>query len=412
MKLTKMSLVTALLLGVNVYAAENVEVSGDAKLFYGTQGATLNGDSQTDIFDKDASYADFGFTLGVTADLMKNVKAGGKVQIISTLGMQNDIATDPWSSAHSSSSGVLETTEWVSEGWVEGKLGNTTGKVGRMTLETPLAFTETWSVDYNTFETVVVSNEDIPDTTLVGMFIAQSNGFAQDPVAPASGSITSAGGDFNKFGSDGGYVVGVTNNSIKPLTAQAWYYDLPNTLDAFWLQADLDYEGIIAGAQYTTINTTGGTDSDTAYAVKLGYAIPDAVTITAAYSSVSDKGSRGGVYNIATAGQNAGSASSLYTEFWWWFQTASTTGSDTMTLSAESTVADIDLFLGLYSSEIKPAGEPKTEVSEVTFTASKSFGPLDTSLALIYDKFDTDALKSTDYMKDLSTVQLYLTYNY
>lgn len=402
MKLAKMSLAAALLLGINAYAVENVEVSGDAKLFYGTQSEALVG-TDGGLFKKDSSYADFGVSLGVTADLMENVKAGAKVQVISTLGMENDIASSTWSNGHLSNSGLLNTTEWVSEGWIEGKMGNTTGKIGRMTLDSPLVFTETWSMDYNTFEAITIVNEDIPDTTLIGGGIATSNGFAADPGA-AIGNVMSAGGVFKKIGSDGAYMVGAINNSIKPVTAQGWYYNLPNTADAFWLQADVDYEGIIAGAQYTTIDLDGGTDSDTAYAVKLGYAVPDMVTITAAYSSVDDKGSRGGVYNLATDGQVAGTASALYTEFWWWFQTASATGADTMTLSAEGSVADVDLFLGLYSSQNSVTD---VDTDEVTFTASKSFGPLDTSLALIQDMFNDNGDKS-----DLTTVQLYFTYNF
>ena len=76
MKLAKMSLVAALLLGTSVYAIDNVKVSGDAKLFYGTQGESLNGDPEIDIFDKDASYADVGLRLGVTDDLTEGVSAG------------------------------------------------------------------------------------------------------------------------------------------------------------------------------------------------------------------------------------------------------------------------------------------------------------------------------------------------
>jgi len=83
-----------------------------------------------------------------------------------------------------------------------------------------------------------------------------------------------------------------------------------------------------------------------------------------------------------------------------------------MTLSAEGSVSDVDLFLGLYSADIEPTATAKSTVNEMTFTAGKSFGPLDTSLALIYDQFDTDSPKPTSYMKDLSTVQVYLTYNY
>lgn len=414
MKLVKMSLVAGLLLGANLYAIDNVEVSGDARFFYGTQGESLNGDPEIDIFDKAASYADFGVSLGVTADLMENVKGGAKFQVMSTLGMENSIANDPWSNAHESESGGLETTEWMSEAWLEGKLGNTTATVGRQIIETPLIFTETWSVDYNTFEAGVLVNEDIPDTSLVGMWIGKSNGVGVEDPATVVGNISSKGGAFKTIGSDGAGVLGVTNNSFKPLTAQAWYYELPNTLDAYWLQADLDMDGFLAGAQYTNIDVEGENDDDSAYALMVGYAIPDAVTFKAAYSSVDDKGStRGSVNNIATDGQFAGSASSLYTEFWWWFQTASATGADTMTLSAEGTVADVDLFLGLYSSDIEVAGSGVTdEVDEITFTASKSFGPLDTSIALIYDMFDTNDVKPAGYLEDLTTFQLYLTYNF
>jgi len=415
MKFTKMSLVTALLLGVSAYAADNVEVSGNANLFYGTQAATLSGASEDSIFSKDASYADFGFNLGATADLMKNVKVGGNLQIVSQLDMdKKGIAAGSWSNAHQSKSGLLNTDEWVSEGWIEGKLGNTTATIGRMQLQTPLAFTETWSVDYNTFEAALVTNEDLADTTLVGAYVAESNGYASEPVG--NGSITTPGGVFKKFGSEGAYVLGATNNSFKPLTAQGWYYKLPNTADAFWLQADLDLDGLIAGVQYTTIDRDGEDKNDIAYAAKLGYAFKDIVTITAAYSAV-DADSPTGVANMATQDQNAGAASSLYTEFWWWFQTASAPGATTMTLSAEGSVSDVDLFLGFYSADLKPTAtltnpNPNNTVNEVTFTAGKSFGPIDTSLALIYDQFDQDAPKGTDYNKDLSTVQVYLTYNY
>ena len=417
MKLVKMSLVAGLLLGANLYAVENVEVSGDVKFLYGTQGESLNSGPEVDIFDKAASYAEAGFSLGVTADLMENVKGGAKFQVMSGLGMQNSIAESTWSNSLESNSGSLETTEWMSEAWLEGKLGNTTGTIGRQIVETPLIFTETWSTDYNTFESVSIVNEDIADTTLVGMWIGKSNGVGVDNAngVPITGSITSKGGKFDTLGTDGAGVIGVTNNSIKPLAVQAWYYQMPNTLDAYWLQADLDMDGLLAGAQYTSIDLEGTGSDDSAYALMVGYAIPDSVTFKAAYSSVNDDANskRGGVNNIATDGQGAGSASSLYTEFWWWFQTASITGADTMTLSAEGTVADVDLFLGLYSADIEVAGSGVTdEVDEITFTASKSFGPLDTSIALIYDMFDTNDVKPAGYMEDLTTFQLYLTYNF
>jgi len=413
-----MSLVAGLLLSANLYAIDNVEVNGDAKLFYGTQGETLNGDPEIDIFDKDASYADVGLRLGVTADLSEGVSAGATFLAVSTLGLENNLVSGVWSGAHEAPNGAVDDASWFSDAWIAGTTGKTTAKVGRQTLETPLVFTETWSVDYNSFEGAVVINEDIPNTTLVGAYIGKSNGFSSDINTSANiGSLTSAGGKFNSF-YNGLYMAGVTNNSFEPLTAQAWYYDMQSYSKSYWLQADLDMDGFIAGAQYTNISYSAAGDKDnTAYGLKLGYAIPDMVTITAAYSSVDDDAagnsdeSANGVVNFATNGQNAGAASSLYTEFWWWFNTASLPGADTMALTFEGTAADVDLFLGLYSSEIEVGGQ-KDEVDEITFTASKSYGPLDTSIALIYDKFDRNYTKGTDYMKDLTTFQLYLTYNF
>jgi hypothetical protein len=101
----------------------------------------------------------------------------------------------------------------------------------------------------------MVTNEDIPDTTLVGAWIGKDNGYAFDTKqADNISSINAVDGKFNTFAEKGAYVLGVTNNSIAPLAAQAWYYEMPSYAKAYWLQADLDMEGFIAGAQYTNIS--------------------------------------------------------------------------------------------------------------------------------------------------------------
>lgn len=411
MRVAKMSVIAALLLSTGAYAIENVKVAGDAKLFYGTQAETLNGDPEIDMFDKDASYADAALTLGVTADLTENVSTGVSAIAVSTLGLENNLVSGVWSGAHEAPNGAVDDASWISEAWLAGTVGKTTGKIGRQTLETPLVFTERWSVDYNSFEAAVIVNEDIPSTTVTAAWIGKSNGFASDTDTAANlGSITSAGGKFNSF-YNGAYALGVSNNSFEPLTAQAWYYELPSTATAYWLQADLNMDGILAGAQYTDIDYSAGTPNDSAYAVMLGYEMKDVATFKAAYSSVDDEGTNG-VVNLATSGQSAGAASSLYTEMWWWFATVSSIGADSYTLSAETTLADVDFFLGLYSSDIQAQGGATDEVDEIALTASKSFGPLDTSVALIHDMFDTDGVKGTDYMESLTTFQVYLTYNF
>jgi len=418
MNLVKMSLTAALLLGANAYAIDNVKVNGDVQVFYGTQDESLKNDSTNDIFDKDASYVDTALHLGLTADLSENVSSGVSVTMVSTLGLENNLGslTSTWSGAHSSTAGSTQVDDamWISEAWLAGKAGETTLKLGRQSLDTPLIFTETWSLSTNTFEATVLLNQDLPDTTLIGAWVGKSNGIGDDTsLTSSNGSITGTDGKFNTFANSGAYVMGALNNSWKPLSAQAWYYDLRGLANAYWLQVDLDMEGILFGAQYTNINSNAsGAEDDVAYSVMLGYEVKDTVTITAAFSSVDDEGTLG-VANVATRGSNAGSGSKLYTEMWWWYGTVSATGAQTISLSAEATVGDgYDLYLGLWTCDIEPQGATSTSVDEIAVTVSKSYGPLDTSIALIHDEFDQGGGLSNGDAESLTTLQLYLTYNF
>jgi len=453
MKLAKMSLVAALLLGANAYAIDNVKVNGNAKLYYETVDSDAAG--APDMFDKDASGADIALQLGVTADLSEGISAGATFNAVSTLGLENNLVSGVWSGAHGASDGGssfnpakgvhpdlksnvdVDDASWFSEAWIAGTAGKTTAKVGRQALDTPLAFTETWSITDNTFEAAVLMNQDIPDTTLIAAWIGKSNGIADDRgtntitvtdpqdalgggTAPFSynagniGYVTAVDGKFSTFAKNGAYALGAINNSFEPLTAKAWYYEVPSLAQAYWLQADLDMEGILAGVQYVDIDTDknfgANTDNDTAYGAMLGYAMKDVVTVKAAFSSVDDEGAIG-VANLATGTGNGGQTQ-LYTEMWWWYGTVSATGADTFSISAETTVGEgYDLYLGYWNSDVDAKGAADNrEVNEIAFTVSKSYGPLDTSVALLWDEIDYTDAASTD--EEYTTLQIYLTYNF
>jgi imipenem/basic amino acid-specific outer membrane pore len=84
MKLVKMSLAAAVLLGASAFAIDNVKVSGDAKLFYGTDDAAT-----LDLFDQGNSYGSYGdasVRLAVTGDLHKNVSFGATAYASAHLG--------------------------------------------------------------------------------------------------------------------------------------------------------------------------------------------------------------------------------------------------------------------------------------------------------------------------------------
>jgi len=429
MKFTKLSLVAAMLIGSSAFAIDNTKVSGNVKLFYGTMdsdsvdatyASTAKGE-EPGLFDSTGSYGDVAVDLELTTDLTKGVSAGVKATYITTLGLENNIVDNTWSNAHGVTANSaasfaagqqLDDSMFVGEAWIAGTAFDTTLKVGRQALDTPLAFTESWGVAQNTFEAAVLINQSIPDTTLVGTYVGKSNGSADDvetalhlnTISGAQAGYVSVDGKFNTFGSDGVYVAGIINNSIKPLTVQAWYYDLQQLATAYWLQADLNLDGVLAGAQYAVVDADT-TDDDEAYSIMLGYDMKDVATVKVAYSSVDDKGATGYVANVATTTKQ----SKLYTEMWWYYGLVSSTGADSMSLSVEGSVANIDLFAGFYFTDIETPGVD-TEVTEVALTASKSYGPVDTTLALLYDD-EEDKLAPANDVKTTS-LQVYLTYNF
>ncbi len=170
---------------------------------------------------------------------------------------------------------------WVKHGLLQ-LLEKLLLKSGRMELDTPLAFSEKWSVVPNTFEGAVVINQDIPDTTLVGAWVGKGNGgaaaYGLNPlttpytVVPAGtpgsvgvfvgidGGVVQPGGAFDTFVNGGAYAAAIVNNSFKPLVAQAWYYNVINVADAYWLQADWDCQlvkGVKVGVQYANMAPKG-----------------------------------------------------------------------------------------------------------------------------------------------------------
>ena len=457
MKFTKMSLVAALLIGSSAFALDNIKMSGDAKVFYNTNDAShgtpagYRGVSSPlpkndgSLFSKDNSAADTALDLAVTADLVKNsvvsISAGASYTILSTLGLENNLVSNVWGSAHGATAGTgasyanvapyngvkVENAKWMKEAWVAATAGKTTLKLGRMELDTPLVFSEKWSIEENTFEAAVAINQDIPDTTLVGAYVGNGNGtetFGQDKTGTVSGlglavgPVVNAGGQFTTYGTDGAYAIGAINNSFKPLTLQAWYYDLTRLATAYWLQADLNMDGILAGAQYSAQDVKNGnslsianTDTASVYALMLGYEMKDVATVKVAYSSVDKKG----VLTAANTATGTG-ASKLYTEAWWNYGYVTRHNTDSFNITAEGKLASVDLgAYYTYAKTDKDAanGINDNKMSEFALTAGKAFGPLDTTLAYVYTKADDQNVKAgATKGSAYNSIQAYLTLNF
>jgi len=150
----------------------------------------------------------------------------------------------------------------------------------------------------------------------------------------------------------------------------------------------------------------------------LGYEMKDVATLKVAYSDVDEKGTLG-VANTATGSiATIGGQSKLYTEMWWNYGDVSAVGAESFSITAETNVADVDLLLGYYNADIEAGsatvnllrGFSDLDLTEVTLAASNSFGPLDTSFAIIYADLEDNTTPATDVKT--TDIQVYLTYNF
>jgi hypothetical protein len=173
-------------------------------------------------------------------------------------------------------------------------------------------------------------------------------------------------------------------------------------------------EGIMAGVQYASIDTTGAlnaADDSSAFAGKVGYANGDmGLKVSAAYSQTDTKGKLD-ISNVAT-GHTMGSQSKLYTEAWWNYGYVGAYDNSAINVTAEYAVKDI-VDLGVYYTMVDFGDKSKAgtgmdrDMTELTVTASRSFGPLDASLVYI----NADA-KDQNAGDAYNTVQAYLTVNF
>lgn len=427
-----MSLVAAMVMGASAFAIDNVKVSGDAKLFYGTNDIGQNSlFDKGDIFtnaagDESGSYADTALRLGITGDLLKGVSFGVTGYAVSTLGLEKNLVSNSFSGAHNyrlGGNGTLtvdnvnnaqvDDTAWIGELWMATTMGKTTVKAGRMELDTPLVFTEKWNIVPNTFEGAVVLNQDLPDTTLVAGWIGKHNGtLLNAPILGKQGGVVATGAGFSTFGVEGAYAAGIVNNSFKPLVAQAWYYNVQDVADAYWLQADWDCQlvkDVKVGAQYSEMSPKGAgvavagtTEDSSAYAFKLGYEGIQNLKLSAAYSEVDKEGGLP-IANVATGfGQ-----SKLYTEAMWNFGYISAIGAEAWNAKASYDIKDVAKFCVSYTDTENDHTVANDDMAEVAVSVSKTFGPLDARLAYISTDAD-DQNSGSQY----NTIQAYLTLNF
>jgi len=311
-KITKLSLaaIAAMTITTGAMAEVTSEFSGGIKLWYET--ADVDGGVSNGLFHKNSTN---GFSSGdAVASLEVKGKAGVlgyglKYTVADSLGLENNVVSSR--RVTGTNANGLNTAHWAEKAFITYKMGNTLAKVGRQHLNTPLAFTEKWNAAANSFDAVVLMNNDIENVTLVGAYIGSHNGYsAPGSAAAGNGFLQPAdtfgtvnqNGKFETFGKSGAYAVAALAKPIEGLGVNAWYYNVRQVADAAWLDADYKIGGVKVGALYAQMMPKGSAlDDTTAFALKAGSKVGP-VSLFAAYSQVSDKGTLS-VANVATGGK-------------------------------------------------------------------------------------------------------------
>jgi len=289
-----------------VEEVSNWEFGGQGVVYYQTvENADFLGTGDSGLFNQTSSLANAGIQLrAANKDVAWGIGAGVEVNGLATLGLENDVVSNVMQNV-----GRADLRGgWISQAYLTYGIGNTSIKAGRQELPkglSPFAFSEGWNVFKNTFDSILVVNTDISNTTLVGAWVeaANFNGIG-------------AGTDMANFGKANGgsgiYMATIQNKSVEGLTVTGtWYYGAStDSIDTFGedlniLWGDAKYAmnnftiagqiGTVMSDEFTVANGFANDDDTLAFGLKAGgkFDMFDAALI---YTSVDESGL--GVFNV------------------------------------------------------------------------------------------------------------------
>ena len=260
------------------------------KLYYETIDYDKN-PSDKDLFNQAVSSGQALAQIGATGKLNGCWGYGLEYSVADTLGLENNLVSATrmgYSWQDTEDEPTIDTQDWMSQGYLTFRgcgtpLKNTTFKIGRQYLDTPLAFTETWNLAPNSFDAIVAVNKDIQNVAVVGAYVGRGNG--------TFGRVTN-GEDFDRYVKKGAYALGLLTNFGLPVNV--WYYNVRDVAKAWWADAayTLPYEGVKYnfGLQYGSMDPDAtGADDTSGGAIKLGADFGD-YSLMAAYSKMDDDG--------------------------------------------------------------------------------------------------------------------------
>jgi imipenem/basic amino acid-specific outer membrane pore len=251
MKLAKLSLAAVLVAGLtsSSFAADtladafkNGKVSGELRAWY---FARDTGDAVVSAKKGDADIINTGLILGYITDQFYGFKMGATFQSNFAPFADEDakkvFVSDMWGS------GAV-----LSEAYLQYNVKNTMVKIGRQFISTPLIAGSGSRMIKQSFEGAVISNTDLPDTTLAAGYISRWQ------------SRTDGSGNVAEFVKspmkDGAYMALAINKSIPGLTITGQYAQVVDIADVYY--AELAYAGKMSDFTYGLAGQYIATDYD------------------------------------------------------------------------------------------------------------------------------------------------------
>ncbi len=303
MKFAKLSLAALAVVGFSS-SAMALDLSGvtakpyvNTKLYYETVKTKNDGTADSKFFKQGNSSGQALAQAGVTGNFNSCWGYGLEYSVADTLGLENNLVSNTrmgygrtslnrdHNASNTTVDKLTDTQDWMSQAYITFKgcgtpLKNTTFKIGRQYLDTPLAFTETWNLAPNSFDAIVAVNSDIQNVTLVGAYVGKGNG--------TFGRVTN-GDRFDTYVQKGAYAAGILTNFGVPVNL--WYYNVREVAKAWWADANINLMNVAKlGLQYGSINPNAdGADNTKGGAIKLSGNIAG-FDLSAAYSKIDKDG--------------------------------------------------------------------------------------------------------------------------
>jgi hypothetical protein len=211
-----------------------------------------------------------GGKLGVISPTWKGLSAGATFY---TTGELFDDENGDFFSSENDSYSIL------GEAYAQGELGNTMLRIGRFELDTPHADTDDIRMVPNTFQGLLLINDDLPGTTLYFTHLDKWAGVDAD--FPER---------FQEMNDNHGVsAAAALYEGIEHLTLQGWYYQGKDLAKLIYLESMYETDSFSFGLQFASqsddTDDESGPDGDV-WGITGSYAVAD-FTLSAAYNDVS-----------------------------------------------------------------------------------------------------------------------------